>query len=153
MRAVVSQLSPVGCRICTVTTSADGSVFPGHMVIPRKSPFGSFVEKRAFGVCFSAIMTSHSASGPYKLPYELRLRRPIRLFDRHLFRPKKRLVLSTNYEHGTESAERRHRIRPLHRKISRRKDIRHFNGEGSQERGTIQCSPRLPPLDGDSRNR
>src|SRR2546425_1660618 len=55
-------------------TSADGSVFPGHMVIPRKSPFGSFVEKRAFGVCFSAIMPPHSASRAYKLPHELRLR-------------------------------------------------------------------------------
>src|SRR6266851_4883715 len=120
------------------------------MVIPRKSPFGSFVEKRALGVCFSTIMPSHSTSGAYKLPHELRLRRPIRLFDRHLFRPKKRLVLSTNYEHGTESTERRHRLGPLYRKIPRRKDIRHVNGKRSQERRTIQRSPRLPPLDGDS---
>src|SRR2546425_9993509 len=135
-------------------TSADGSVFPGHMVIPRKSPFGSFVEKRAFGVCFSAIITVRRLVDAYKLTHKpwgtMRYRA---VFDRHLFRPKKRLVLSTNYEHGTESAERRHRIRPLHRKIPRRKDIRHVNGKRSQERRTIQCSPRLPPLDGDSRNR
>src|SRR5207245_11558498 len=143
---------PVGCRIGTVTTSADGSVFPCHMVIARKSPFGSFVEKRAFGVCFSAIMPSHSASRAYKLPHEQRLRSSTELFHRYLFRPKTRLALSTNYEHGTESAEGRHRLRPLHRKIPRRKDIRHVNGEGGQECGAVQCGSRLPPSDGGAGN-
>src|SRR4029077_1110214 len=36
------------------------------MVIPRKSPFGSFVEKRAFGVCFSAIIHWNNALDAYK---------------------------------------------------------------------------------------
>src|SRR2546427_13160821 len=100
MRAVVSQLSPVGCRICTVTTSADGSVFPGHMVIPRKSPFESFVEQRAFGVCFSAIITVRRLVDAYKLTHEpWRTMRYRAVFDRHLFRPKTRLALATDHEH------------------------------------------------------
>src|SRR5207247_9515297 len=87
MRAVVSHPSPDGCRIWTVTTSALGSVLPCHMVTPRKSPFGSFVEKRALGVCFSDIIAlPEGASSSIKLGWEGRRARFSRLAVSYLDR-------------------------------------------------------------------
>src|SRR5437016_11954547 len=67
---------------------------------------------------------------------------------RYLFRPKTRLRERTNHEPRTESAERRHRLSALYRKIPWRKDLRHVDGEGGQERGAVQCGSRVQASDG-----
>src|SRR2546426_9301562 len=52
-----------------------------------------------------------------------------------------------------EGSERRHRIGTLSRTIPWREGLRHFNGERSEIRRTLQPCPRLQALAGNTRNR